>query len=65
MLRVRFVLRREDWLKVELALTEARLVEVHLFDVKMQRHKLFSFTAFSSFIQTSKCNDIHSFIVPS
>ena len=53
MLRVRFVLRREGWLKGGLALTGARMVEVHLFDAKMQRHKLFSCTAFSSFIQTS------------
>ena len=31
---------------MELALTGIRLVEVHLFDTKMQRHKLFSCTAF-------------------
>ena len=46
MLRVRFVLRWEGWLKVGLALTEARLFEVHLFDTKMQRHKLFSCSVF-------------------
>ena len=32
MLRVQFVLRREGWLRGELALPGARLVEVHLFD---------------------------------